>query len=61
MERDNNFSDRNPSREQKPVPQADGQSQGAEPGRSVDDATEVAKDTKEGMKDSSGKLPRGEV
>jgi len=61
MERDKNFSDRTPSREQEPVPQAGGHQGGAGRGKSVEDDTKVAKDTKEGMKDASGKLPRGDV
>jgi hypothetical protein len=63
MERDENFSDRTSSKERKSIPQADQSSRGAEPSTSVEDAdaTQVAKNTKEGMKDASGKLPRGEV
>ena len=63
MERDKNFSDRTSSQERKPISQADQSSRGAEPSTSVEDAdaTEVAQNTKEGMKDASGKLPRGEV
>lgn len=61
MERDKNFSDRTPSREQAPVPQAGEHSPGTEPTTSADDAVEIDKDTKKGMKDASGKLPRGDV
>ncbi|WP_018899417.1 hypothetical protein [Rhizobium sp. 2MFCol3.1] len=60
MERDKNFSDRTPSREQEPVPQAGGHDRRSEERKPADDA-EVDKDTNEGMKDASGKSPRGDV
>jgi|AraplaMF_Col_mMF_1032025.scaffolds.fasta_scaffold01861_4 hypothetical protein len=61
MEKDKDYSDRTPSKEQKPVPQAANQAPLDRRHATSNDAAEVVIDSNDRPKDAAGKPPRGEV